>query len=479
MLLYTTLVYAWAYGLGPLGRDYAALAGGGEGLSPALRALWRWEAAAFGDAAGAYIAFNALLLYASMLLLFQLTNRAVRGPWWFGTLAAVLYMANPVHSEAVLNLSGAVDLVPCLLALAALVAYAVHGHAPSAATAASAIVLFALAVLVAPDNIALVLVVALWEVLRVDPERRSARRLLPFAALTVVALYVHRHALGAAEYSAAQMWAPLYFILYPIGYLPETVQRFHAYPALGWLSGATVLVIVALIYLKAQRPAILFGLLAVFALRLYPGNRPVDPVHLVGGGQLLLANALLNIALMGLFYRMMDHPRWRIPIISGTTLLVAVFFVLMIRAELAWKEASREVRAFQAQAQQATEPVGVLPDYRYYQTAPVCLSESIAYDTPFSRRVPHRSLLPLHKLRKGFDLRIERWTPHEGVVSLDRAALQAAAPWPYELAQPAGTLQTNAATVTVLPASPADPARATLRITPRTGTLPPVALPGD
>jgi hypothetical protein len=433
MIVYVTVVYGWALGLGPLGRDYALLAEP-ERLPRLLRVFWQGEMQLFGGHANPYLLVNVILLYVCMVLVYRLANAAVRGPWWLGTLAAVLFMANPVHSESVLNLSGSTDLLPAALGLGALAAYSGLSAGNAASKWVLALGLFALAVLSSPANAGLIFVLLLWEGLIVESSQRSWRRLLPFAAVALAAMAHFLLPLSAADHRLAHVLSPLYFVFYPLGFLPESAQRFHAQPWTGWLAGLSTVVVVILIAWKARRATFLFGLLAMVAMRFYPGDRAVDPVHLIGGGQLLLPTAFFYIALAALFLRMMDHPRWRLPIVSGTTFLALIMFITMIRSVLAWQTAWDEVRAFQAKAAAATETVGVLPDYRYYRTAPVCLSESIQYDTPFSRSVPHESLLALHKLPAAQGgIAVTSRTERSATLAMDCRALLEAAPWPYDL----------------------------------------------
>lgn len=478
-LVYTLFVYGWALAIYPLGRDYELLATGGQDQPWLSATVLRWEVASFGAHPVLYHVVNVALLYASMLLLYRLTNEVIKGPWWLGNWAAVLLMANPVHSESMLNLAGCVDLLPCVAALAALVAYVSTVASPMAWKKALAIALFALAVLLFPSNTFLLAVPALYEVLIVEPPRKGGRRLLPLALVTLIALVWRVPMFAHRGFSLARAWAPLYFIFYPIGFLPESAQQFHARAWLGWLAAAAVAFILVLILRRARSPIILFGLLAMLAVRLFPGDRLIDPVHLVGGGQLLLASALFSIALTALFYRMMRHARWRPSLIAATTFIALVLFGLQIHSNLAWKRGGEEVRTFQARALALRgEPVGVLPDYRYYQTAPVDLSDSIAYDSVFSHKVSHVSLLPLHRLDKEPpDFTILSRSPEEAVLEIDRECLKRAAPWPYELAHAGGVLQHDGVTIEVLP--PAEPAapRQRLRIRVTEGRLPQHTLP--
>lgn len=473
LLIYTSFVYAWGLGTHPMGRDYAVLAGAGEGLPALSAALLRFELAAFGAHVLPYQLLNLALLYASVVFVYQLTLRVVTQPPWLGNFAAVLFMANPVHTEAVLNMTGSTDLLPCVAGLGALAAYAAWTETRTflALAAAGSATAFALHF---PTNLPLLLVMALYEGLVRDPDSRRFRNLALPAVLTVAALALHAPSLDWTP-DPVRMWAPLYFILYPLGFLPESAHRFHAHPSAGWAAALVVATVILLILRKAGRTSIVFGLLGAFAARLVIPDRPVDPVHLVGGGQLLLANALVTVSVAALFLRMMDHPRWRMPLAASTTVIGAIFFALQIHANLVWKEAGREVRAFQAKAAAQAGTVGVLPDIQYSATAPMMLSQSIAYDTPFSRALPHRSLLPIHRLPdEAADIEIRAWTPDEGLLAIRSEYLRRAAPWPYGLAT-SGKLRTP--DVLIETSSDSEPGKALLRIVPRHDALPNFTLP--
>lgn len=432
MLVYIGIVYVWSLSIHPLGRDYALLEARGHGLPFPLGHFVAWEVAAFDSTTFAYHLVNLALLYGCMQCVYHFVRWTVGGPAWLGALAAVLFMANPVHSEAVLNLCGVVDLAPALFALGVLAAYAAHAKAPRQWKYALALALFALAVIPHPQNAFLVLALALFEWLVVEEGKRRFIRLAPFAAIAVGAWRLHAAIFTLSALNPARMFAPLYFLFYPLGFLPETARRFHEQPWLGWLAAVVVIALLWLIYRKARHPAMLFGLLAMPAVRLFQGEHFIDPVHMIGGGQLLLANALFVTALVALFLQMMHHPKWRHQIVAFTTMLCLVFFGLQIHAIFAWRHAAQEVKQFQTQAYAAQPdgPLGVIPDYECFQTAPLCLSASVCADTPFSRRTPVQSLLPLNYV-KGMRVSIQEQTERSITLCVDNAAPLEVVPYPF------------------------------------------------
>lgn len=442
MFLYTSVVYVWGLRVYPLGRDYAAMAAP-DGLPFLANRLFAWETATFGARPIPYHLVNLVLLYACMLCIYHLTRFVMKGPAWFGTLAATMFMATPAHSEAVLNLSGVADLLPCLAALVALALYTAPrngGALRRYGLEGAALLAFALAVLPYRENVGLILVLILFELLAASKETRRIVRLAPFGAVAVAGAVLHRGVFVAANLEPGQMFGPLYFLLYPIGLLPETAARFHTSPWLGWLSAATVLVVVALIYRKARRPILLFGLLGTLAVRLCQGGAPIDPVHMVGGGQLLLANALFNVALAALFWRMMEHPKWRQPVILITTLLCVVLFGLQVRSNRAWQQAGEQVQAWQARAAQLAaadpgHPVYLTPDYQFYRGAPMCLSDALAHDTPFSQTVQTFSMFPLHYPPPGARIACDHWLFGGAFFRFENVRPIDVVCWPYTFTQ--------------------------------------------
>jgi hypothetical protein len=443
MAIYVLIVYSASLTIGPLGRDYAMLANPNENASFLVARLISAEVHFFANSAWAYHCVNLGLLYACMLLLYRLTNRVVRGPWWFGTLAATLFMANPVHSEAVLNVCGPVDLLPCLLALASLMVYAESAFAPRLWSVLLSPVLFGLAILGGAQIAILLFVLILFELLVRPGQGNPLLRLALPAMLSVTKWCFTPEILSAARWDLTGMFAPLYFIVYPLGFLPATARTLVAYPILGWVAAASVLIILFLIHRKARRPVILFGLFGAAATRLCQGDGFVDPVHLIGGGQLLLANALFNIAFVALFYRIMDHPKWRRAVVTLTTLLCVVFFVLELRSVLSWRQASVFTHRFQSRAADEREKervdgsICVFPDFQYYSGAPMCLSASLAYATPFSKAI---GAVPLLRLHYSPDVKVHVTESSDAEVTV---ALHAVDPldllcYPYGLSTPGG-----------------------------------------
>lgn len=396
MAVYVLLVFSWAVHIYPMGRDYAE-----QQLPFGLAPVWTGLQNVLGGAFWQYHAVNIFLMYGCMLAIFYLMKITHNGPWWLGTLAAVLFMANPVHTESVTNLCGMVDLLPCFLALLALDGYCLTARSGNPMWLVLAGPLFALAAAAAPENIGLIIVFALFEAIIASD--RAPKRILRFVSMVPIALgaaWLHREFLFSHGWDVGSMFGTLYFLVYPIGFLPGTVKTLVTHPWLGWIAAGTVAAVVFAVYRKARCPVLLFALLAIPAVRVFGGGRPIDPVHLIGGGQLLLANALFVVGLTALFHRIMDHPRWRRITITGTSLLCLLFMVMQVHAIMQWRFAGGLLKDFHGQIRLATGQDGqresseillVSPDIQYLAGAPVCLSASLvsgARAIPFTPDVP-------------------------------------------------------------------------------------------
>jgi hypothetical protein len=187
----------------------------------------------------------------------------------------------------------------------------------------------------------------------------------------------------------------------------------------------------------------------MMGVRLFQGGGFIDPVHMLGGGKLLVPNALFNVALIALFYEIAEHPKWRRPIIMTTTLLAVVFFALQIVFISHWREAGRVVRKFQTAAALSATPVGIIPDYRAYRGAPVGLSESISYHTPFGKKIEHVSLLPLDYVPPDeHDVQVEQ-SQNAIACRIEANPPIKVVPWPFDLAQQGAVVRVPDAAIEV------------------------------
>ncbi len=437
LMFYTALVYAWGLTVHPMGRDYAAMATNGESLPFLARSIFAWEVQTFGASPLPYHLVNIVAFYGCVWCVMHLTNFTVRGLWWLGTWAGAVFMANPVHTESILNLSGIGDSIPAFFALLAITAYAYHAYKPRNWTYGFALVTFAFAITPYPLHAFLFIIIVMFEILITRPENRHFPRLMPYLLMGIGAVLYHFPELKQLAVDPGAWFGPLYFTFYPIGFLPENAAAMHHQPWLGWVAAFAVFAILMLIYRKARRPAILFAGLAMIVVRLFPSARSIDPVHLVGGGELIVASGFFTVAFAAVAYRCMDHPKWKVPIVGMTTAFAIAAALVQIRAELNWRAAGAAVKTFQASAIAASdrdngEPIGVLPDWRYFRGAPMQLSESIRYETPFSRALSPQSIIELDaKSLLNDAVTLESWDESGGVLRINDARPIDVFPWFY------------------------------------------------
>lgn len=419
MLFYLCLVYANTLYIYPMGRDYCLLSVhcGYDTLMP--RSWITWEIDLFGKWVPGYHLMNLILLYGCMVALFFLTRHVVRGPWWMGSLAAVLFMANPVKSEAVLNLTGIQDLLPVFLALVSLACYAAHVRNSQWEKYLLSIVLFAPAMYWARSHLALVLAYVLIEIIIADRQERRLWRCIPFLLLFLFIAPVEmknilRHN-SSDPWDFMGMFMPLHLIPYPIGFFPETLEGLQEqYGYVFVYCTIFVGVIIGLAYASHHR-AFVFGILAAMSLRLYQGNNPFDVVHMIGGGQLLLPVAFISIAFAALVHRVIQHPKWLRPMIFLTAVLCVVFFGLQFQMNMIWRYAGQQIQVFQkavidAKQKNPDAHADVLANYRCYRGAPIDLLEAIRHETPFSEMLGYDSWIELSRNKKEwYDIEIIAW----------------------------------------------------------------------
>lgn len=413
--LYVWLVFGWSLTLYPLGIDFAYLAGEAT-MNEASHRIFSMLQLVSGEDIWPFRVFNILLLYACMICVLLLTRLTLDGPWWLGSFAAVMLMANPVKSEAVLQLSAVADLFPAFIALAALTAFAAWHRHRGIWFYLLALLLGAFGTLAFIENVTLPLVMmALYVFI---PTGRLARttQLMPFLLLggagmiqVVAQAWTHR-------FNPVDRFAPLLMAFYPLGLRTETAILYERFPAL-WLLPMAALCLFAWVGWRLSRqPAIAFALAGALLFRLAPAGT-FDVVHLRGGGSMLVPFACLYIGFASLWMSIQRHPRWRRAAVTLTTVLCVVFMALQVQALWHWRQAAAVVKSFQSRAKlsveaSAGEPVAILPDYRYHHSAPIGAYASVAYDTAHSEALPVRSALAMHYFRGGRGgVSILDWSP--------------------------------------------------------------------
>lgn len=431
--VYLLLVMGWTVVLPPMGRDCCPA----DIMDPTVT-LDSWCDLVLGRMASvpAYHVAALLLLYLCMVFVFFLTRLATRGPWWLGSVAAVVFMAHPVKVEAVLTVSGvAMELIPTAACLGGLLMYAAPPPRPlwrALAWDAAAVVLLVFGAIMnwAATGLGLSILVLpfLWDLFVVPrgerrPFRLARPLLVPFILFGVSGYYwVIRDmdlALTGAFFLCAHPFTMIGLLLYPLGILPETRDALAANPVM--LAAGGVLAGMAGLWAarRLKSPAVLFGLLSMVLLSFWNGlpetitcNRPfetfpkdsngapfwpVDPVHFANGGWLTLATAFMGITVAGGFAALLRHPRWRKPAVALSTALCVGLMVLHGIVNLQWVSAGQKLREFRRTAwalakEHPGETLVVAPDIGYAGFAPLSYAESLNSDNPFEHTLDVRVL---------------------------------------------------------------------------------------
>lgn len=322
--VYLWLVHYWALGKGDGGPVSATLAES-TGLQHVALALAH---AVLGDATTGYVVLNILLLYACMVGLFFLTRAVIGGPWWHGSLVAVLMMANPMKTDAVLALSGAQHLVPALLAiLGVLLAVWPFVRAGFVAQGGA----LALVTIVAFSSTAYTLLP--WAVVALQvaashatPGRGGWLGRLPWLVLGAVAIAWR---FAELQIAPAQSMLSLFLVVYPIGLLPGTAASIAASPTLAGLAALAVLAVWLWLWRATRHPVVLWS--GVAALLLRAVAEPVGLVELEGGATMILPIALVAMGFTAMCHRIMQHPAWPRHVVFLTSAICVVYFILQIQ----------------------------------------------------------------------------------------------------------------------------------------------------
>lgn len=426
--IYVWLIFGWSLTLYPLGIDFVYLADATK-LQPAVQRVFDSQLMVFGDTLWQWRAFNILLLYCCMVCILLLTRFVLDGPWWLGSLAAVLTMANPAKSEGILHLSAVSHLLPAFAALAALAAFAAWVRHGRKWLYALALPLLGFATWNFIENLPLPLVAFLLYCILPTGRFASNLQLLPLALIGVAGFFKHVWVYSVIPFDPVSAFAPLYLAYYPLGLLTSTAVIYLAHPWLWLLVAAGVAMVVALAYRVSGQRAILFGVAAALLMRLVPFGE-FDLVHCHGGGRLIVPFALLNIAAAAVWMQVQRHPRWTRASVMLSTLLCVVFFALQIQALWHWRQAAATVKAFQARAALSVEEAGgeevsIAPDFRYHHTAPVALYAAVLTDTAFSSALPVRTTLAMNYFPPGrCDVQIDAWSDFGAEFTIRGASLE-------------------------------------------------------
>lgn len=321
--IYLWLVHAWGLWVPPLAVDHAIM----DALKtvPALsRGCLSLMLDTFGTSYASYRVANITLLYGCMIGVFFLTKAIVKGPWWLGSLGAVLLMANPLKTDATLAITGSTELLPAFLVICGIL-LAVWPFGPSKGAAEfGGAFLLALAMRDSPDYI-----LAPFAVVCLQGSSVGFRPISTIFWLLMGTAVVFLH-VGAMRLAPTDALLSLFMIVYPIGLLPSTAAALTASPWLATAAAALVVGTWIALWRVTRHPAVFWCGLAAILLRI--SMPPIDLVTMQGGETMLLPIALIAIGFAAVCHSILKHPAWPRHVVFLTTVLCLIFFGLQIRA---------------------------------------------------------------------------------------------------------------------------------------------------
>jgi hypothetical protein len=355
------------------------------------------------------------LLYAIMALTFLITRPVLQGPWWLGSLTAVLLMAHPLKTEALLAPGGTAELLDALGAVACLSVVAALAPHPAGRWGALGLATASAWLPWGPPG-GVALVATVYLTLAAPGSRRRARALALLPTLAGLWAVTREHPVEiAAALPGSLVTASL--PLHPLGYLPETAATLRGMAGLAWAWIAACAVAAALLCRATRHPALVWTAVAL-PLWCLLDHRAVDWVDFQGGGRMLVPILFAVLGFAALCRQAMRHPAWGRHVVGLTTLLCVAFFVLQVQA-------LRQHGAARALAVERDSTTGALPvDWRRAGPGAV----------PPLRREDAVALFPMAHA-PGVSVSLASWGEERGEVDVD-GARPAALLWPYW--QPAG-----------------------------------------
>lgn len=379
--LYLLVLFGWTLRLGPMGEDFSRLseaaAGTGHWLFAACPGWFRGPSVLPARLAGLF------MLYGVVGLIFRLSRSVTGGPWWLGSVAAVLFLAHPLKSPAVYTVTGTAALADSLLLLAAVWAVDESGRGGQVRKLTGWVVPTLIAWVTGRWWEALVLVAGWAWILRAS-RSGGTRRVMP-PALAI---------LGGGLYHAS--WDPMALIgllhggrawlltVWPFGLSPDTVRFFNGHP--GWHAAWSLTVWVGLILLTRKLAGGTAARLAALTLPvcLAVGAR-LDFLTFEGGAAYAVPTALVAMTAGAGFRTQLEHPRFRRHTVVASTGVCLAMMAWHGWVALDWVRAHRLISDGLAAGagMPEHEVLAVFPDVYRHGSAPVRLAEALRCPPPF------------------------------------------------------------------------------------------------
>ncbi|HOQ32598.1 MAG TPA: hypothetical protein PLA12_08805 [Candidatus Hydrogenedens sp.] len=272
---------------------------------------------------------NFLLLYILMFILFFTTRFVTGGPWWLGSLSAVLFMAHPLTQPQIVQLNGYETLFPLVMNAIPLLLFAYSVY-----TQTSQLIfiwLFSLiALLVSPLSAPFIFIIGFGLLLNRDVQGAIPKRHIWMGILTILpALYFLK--VNQSNYIFSFDFIPqLSLLIYPIGWLPMTVDIYHResiLPVFYTLLSISVLVFISW---KIKQKYLVLFLWGILFLCLFSYKKGINLTQPLQNPSALFPLMLLCIAVSGICGIIQKQPRWKMSVVKITTVLCIIMMCCQI-----------------------------------------------------------------------------------------------------------------------------------------------------
>jgi len=379
--LYLLILFGWTLRLGPMGKDFIR-------LPEATAGTGHWFFTVFsGWFQGPSVLIPRLaalvLLYGVVGLTFRLTRSVTSGPWWLGSVAAVLFLAHPLKSEAVYTVTGITALADSLLLLSAVWSLEASGQGGPVRKLTGWLVPPLVAWLTGRWWEALVLTAG-WAWIRRSAGPGGILRVMPAALAILSGGLYHCSWDPMALFGLLHGGRAWLLTVWPFGLSPDTARFFEGHP--GWHAAWSLAVWGGMILVTWRFAGGTAARLAALTLPvcLAAGAR-LDFQTFEGGTAYVVPTVLTAMVVAAGFRAQLDHPRFRQRTVAVSTGVCLALMAWHSWLALDWVHADRLLKKGLAEAagMPDNEPLAVFPDVWRVGCAPARLAEALRCPPPF------------------------------------------------------------------------------------------------
>ncbi len=321
-LLYVSLVFLWTIFLPLSGSDYlwfhdTFFNQPMQGTDLAILSL------IFSYSSILFRIVNFILLYILMVFLFFITRFLTAGPWWLGSLSAVLFMSHPLTGPHVVQINGYETLLPILINALPLLFFA-HSIYTQTSRFIFVWLLSLFALLTYPSSAPFVTIIGFGLLLQNEIQGLIPKQNVFMFLLTLFpSLYFLKFYQPPNSFSL-DFLLQFSLLIYPLGWLPMTQTLYHWQNILPILYGLTGILILVFISWKIKQKYLILFLWGTIFLSMFSYQNPINLSQPLQNSCALFPLFLFCIVVSGIGGMIQRQPRWKTSIVKITTLLCIV-----------------------------------------------------------------------------------------------------------------------------------------------------------